>query len=480
MSTDRAPALTGSLGVGSIVFMVVAAAAPLTAVSGVVPLGILLGDGAAFPATFVICCVVLLLFAVGYSAMSRHVPQAGAFYTYVQEALGRTAGQGAAYLALATYSLVQLAVYGYLGVVADGLVRDYGGPALPWWLWACAAAAAVGVLGYRNIELSGKVLGVLLLGEVGIVLALDAVVTVRGGGPSGLSTAFLRPERIGSGSLGIGIVFAIASYLGFEATAVFRDEARDPERTIPRATYLSLLLIGGFYTLSSWAVVSAWGEAQAVEAAGADPSGMLITTITRCLGTAAGDVAQVLLLSSLFAALLSFHNVLARYGFTLGNSGLLPRVCGGRHERHGSPHAASLLQSASAVVLVAVCAASGLDPVTQVFAWMSGTATLGALLLMGLTCLSVIVFFRRTRLDSRLWQTLLAPGLGLLGLGSCLWLVTVNFPLLIGGSTALAVTIGAVPPVFFAIGALLSVVRSRRTEATAAAQPVPVPEAEAV
>jgi hypothetical protein len=103
---------------------------------------------------------------------------------------------------------------------------------------------------------------------------------------------------------------------------------------------------------------------------------------------------------------------------------------------------------------------------------------------MGLTCLSVIVFFRRTRLDSRLWQTLLAPGLGLLGLGSCLWLVTVNFPLLIGGSTALAVTIGAVPPVFFAIGALLSVVRSRRTEATAATQPVsvpvPVPEAEAV
>jgi amino acid transporter len=477
MSTDRAPALTGSLGVGSIVFMVVAAAAPLTVVSGVVPLGILLGDGAAFPATFVICCVVLLLFAVGYSAMSRHVPQAGAFYAYVQEALGRTAGQGAAYLALTTYSVVQLAIYGYLGAVADGLVRGHGGPALPWWLWAGAAAAVVGVLGYRHIELSGKVLGVLLLGEVGIVLALDAVVTVRGGGPSGLSTALLQPEHIGSGSLGIGIAFAIASYLGFEATAIFRDEARDPQRTIPRATYLALLLIGGFYTLSSWAVVSAWGDEQAVKAAGADPSGMLITTIIRYLGTAAGNVAQVLLLSSLFAALLSFHNVLARYGFALGNSGALPRVCGSRHERHGSPHAASLLQSASAAVLVAVCAAAGLDPVTQIFAWMSGTATLGALLLMGLTCLSVIVFFRRTRLDRRPWQTLIAPGLGLLGLGLCLWLVAANFPLLIGGSTSLAVTIAAAPLVLFAIGALLALVRKQRTEPADAAQPMPVTEA---
>jgi amino acid transporter len=62
-----------------------------------------------------------------------------------------------------------------------------------------------------------------------------------------------------SGSLGTAIMFAIASFIGFEATAVFRDEARDPERTIPRATYLALILIGVFYTLSSWAVVSAWG-----------------------------------------------------------------------------------------------------------------------------------------------------------------------------------------------------------------------------
>lgn len=132
------------------------------------------------------------------------------------------------------------------------------------------------------------------------------------------------------------------------------------------------------------------------------------------------------------------------------------------------------------MILVAVCAAAGLDPVTQVFAWMSGTATLGALLLMGLTCLSVIVFFRRTRLDRRPWQTLLAPGLGLLGLCLCLWLVATNFPLLIGGSTALAVTIGALPPTLFAIGAVLALVRSRRTEPATSAQPVPMPVNEAV
>lgn len=473
-STDRAaPALTGSLGTGSIVFMVVAAAAPLTVVSGTVPLGIALGDGAAFPATFVICCAVLMLFAVGYSAMTPHVPQAGAFYSYVRHGLGRANGRGAAYLALVTYTAVQLAVYGYMGAVAADLVRHYGGPALPWWLWSGVALAGVGVLGYRHIDLSGKVLGVLLLCEVGIVLALDAVV-VADGGPSGPSTAFLKPEQIGSGSLGLGLVFAIASYLGFEATAIFRDEARDPDRTIPRATYLSLLLIGGFYTLSSWALVSAWGDDQAVQAAGSVPGGMLLTTIERDLGGTAADVAQVLLLTSLFAAALSFHNVLARYGFSLGTSGALPRLFGSRHARHGSPHLASLLQSACAAVLVAVCVAAGMDPVAQVFAWLAGTATLGILLLMSLTCLAVIVHFRRTRQDRRIWHTLAAPGLGLLGLVGCLVLAVANFPLLIGGSTALATVLGLMPLAAFAAGVLLS--RRERPSTRGASTTSPVPE----
>ncbi|NKQ52724.1 APC family permease [Amycolatopsis sp. K13G38] len=458
MDTSAPRTLSGSLGVGSIVFMVVAAAAPLTVVAGSVPLGVALGDGPAFPATFVICCAVLLLFAVGFCAMSRHVPDAGAFYAYIQRGLGRRTGLGAAFLALVTYTAVQLAVFGYLGATLDALVQHYGGPALPWWLYALVVLTVVGVLGYRHIELSSKVLGVLLLCEVGIVLIFDAVVTARGGGGTGLSTALLRPSQVTSGSLGIGIMFAIASFIGFEATAIFRDEARDPNRTIPRATYTALLLIAGFYTLSSWAVVSAWGDAGAVAQAGADPGGMLITTIGNYLGTAGADIAQVLLVTSLFAAALSFHNVIARYGFSLGNSGALPAACGRSHPRHGSPHVSSVLQVCSALVLLVVFAAAGMDPVTQVFSWMAGTATLGVLALMTLTCLAVLVFFRRATVDRRVWHTLLAPALGLAGLGTCLTLTVLNFPTLIGGSFGLAAVIGAVLVGSFLAGVVLSTV----------------------
>ncbi|WP_281689384.1 APC family permease [Pseudonocardia thermophila] len=468
--TDRRR-LAGSLGVGSIVFMVVAAAAPLTVVAGTVPLGIGAGNGPAFPTTFALCSAILLLFAVGFCAMSRHVPQAGAFYAYVERGLGRPPGLGAAFLALVTYTTVQLAVYGYIGAVLAELVQHWGGPALPWWLCAIVVVAIVGTLGYRHIELSGRVLGVLLIAEVAIVLVMDAVVVATGGGSvEGLSTAFLHPGEVFSGGLGIALMFAIASFIGFEATAVFRDEARDPLRTVPRATYTALLVIGAFYTLSSWAVVSAWGDAAAVEQASADPGTMLITTITKVLGTAAGDIAEVLLVTSMFAAILSFHNVLARYFFALGNSGALPEACGRSHPRHTSPHIASLTQTGTALVLIAVFALAGMDPVTQVFAWMAGTATLGVLALMALTCAAVIVFFRRTRVDTRPWHTLAAPLAGLAGLLVCLWLTISNFPTLIGGSPTLATAIGAVLVAAFVIGA----VWSRRTAPSAG----PVPAAE--
>src|SRR3954452_15429489 len=86
--------LRGTLGVASIVFMVVAAAAPLGVIGGVVPLGLASGNGAGFPATFIVSTVVLLLFAVGFTAMTPFVDDAGAFFSYVRQALGFPAGIG--------------------------------------------------------------------------------------------------------------------------------------------------------------------------------------------------------------------------------------------------------------------------------------------------------------------------------------------------------------------------------------------------
>jgi amino acid transporter len=450
--------LTGRLSTTAVVFMVVAAAAPLSVVASTVPLGIAAGNGAAYPATYVVCVVPLLLFAIGLTAMARHVPHAGGFYTFIAHGMGRHSGLGAGYLALLSYTALQGAVYAYFGAVVKGFVSSHGGPDVPWYLYALAAMAAVGALGYRRIELSGKVLGALLICEVGIVLILDAAI-IRRGGAEGFSTAALAPSAFATGAPGIALIFAITGYIGFEATIVFRDEVRDPDRTIPRATYTALLLIGGFYTLTSWAIVSAWGDTHAVQMATDNAQGMITSTASRYLGPAAGDLTQIFLITSIFAALLSLHNVLTRYVFAMGATDALPSRCGRTHRTHASPHVASLTQTASAAVLVAVSAAAGLDPVTEVFACMAGVSSVGVLALLTLTSAAVVVYFRRVDRARRRWHTVLAPSLGLLGLAVLLAMTAANLPLLVGGSDMLAGIIDTLLVGTFLGGIALAAVR---------------------
>lgn len=423
--------LKGSLGVTAIVFMVVAAASPLTVVGGAAPLGILLGNGVGFPSMYVVSAVILLLFAVGLSAMTRHVPKPGAFFTFVGYGLGKPAGLASAFLALLTYTTIQVSVYGYIGYLLSVTFAGLGAPEIPWYLYSLASIAVVGLLGYRHIDLSSKVLGVLLVAEVGIVLVLAGAVIVTGGA-DGLSAEPFVPEQVFSGSPGVGLMFAIAAFIGFEATAIFRDEAKDPSRTIPRATYIAVIGIGLFYTLASWALVMAWGPDDVLAVAGEDPGAMILRTTLLYLGPVGELVINVLLITSMFACVLSFHNVITRYQHTMSNAGVLPGRLGGVHPKHLSPHTSSLVQSATAAILIVVFAVLGLDPVLQVFTWFAGVATLAIAILMAVTSLAVIVYFVRTKQDRRVWNTVVAPGLGFIGLVGSAVVIVVYFPMLVG------------------------------------------------
>ncbi len=448
--------LSGHLGTGSVVFMVIAAAAPLTVIAGNVPLSVGLGNGAGAPVGFLIAAAVLLLFAVGFVNMTPHVREAGAFFSYVTEGLGARLGMGIAVVALIAYTAIQLGVYGFMGWAVDDLVQSYGGPDIPWPVYALVTIAVVAVLGYRHIELSAKVLGVALVLEVSIVLALDLVIFARGGA-DGLNVESFTPSAITSGSLGVPVLFALTGFIGFEATAVFRDEARDPERTIPRATYLAVLIIGGFYALSCWALVLAAGVGDVVDVANATLAGesnMLLDTTQEYLGTLGKDLVNLLLISSLFACVLSFHNVIARYQYVLARKGLLPAPLGRVHGAQHSPAVSSVVQTVTALLLLGAFALLRLDPLVGVFGSMAGVATVGMVILMLTTSVAVIAFFSRhpelTR--GRSWQTRIAPVLACVGLLGSLWLVLSNFTLVTGGSVAVSTVLALVPVVGLLVG----------------------------
>ncbi|WP_300396815.1 APC family permease [Henriciella sp.] len=424
-SESHGHALKRTLGTWSIIFMVLAAAAPLTAATGVLPLSILFSANSAAPFYFLVTVAMLALFSVGYTAMSRTVENAGAFYAYIEAGLGRTVGNAAAMLALGAYSLTVLALTAYAGPFASQLAATFTAwDNSPWWLWSLICWAVLMFLGYRDIELSSKVLSVLLVLEVGVVGILGLAILVQGGA-NGISLSPLSPvQAFDHGSPATGIMWAALCFIGFEATAVFRQEARDPERTIPRATYFSILLIGCLYAFTALAVVLGVGAEDVVETIGSDPTGVLFALASEYVGTWFADVINVLLMGSIFACALSFHNVVNRYQLTMSQGGLLPQHVGQIHHRHRVPSAASGVLSGVVLTALAVVVFLDLDPVTEVFAPLVGILGFAVITLMSLASLSAVFYLRRKQNGTSIFTSTIAP---IVALGALVWVLFLSF-----------------------------------------------------
>lgn len=425
-----------ALGVAGIVFLVLAAVAPLTGTIVVAGLAIALGNGGGTPMSFLIVAVVLLLFAVGYAQMSKQLVNAGGFYAFVVKGLGRPGGLVAGLIATLGYNFFVVGTIGTSGFFMQIVIADLTGFNLHWYVWGLASIVVSFLMGRRGIDFSSKILGVALVLEVLMLVVFNVSVLVQ----TGYDVAAFSPSAVFAGSLPIGLLLAATGFLGFEATALFGEEARDPQKTIPRATYAAIILIGVILAWTTWSVVSATGVAQAQDEALAHLEGgdLIFALAQQYLGGPAVVLMQVLLLVSLFAAMLAFHNAATRYLFALGRARILPSALA-RTRENGAPQFAGIVQAGFAAVVALCFALAGVDPITSLVPAMLGFGTLSLIVLQGLAALSVIVAFRRQR-DPRFIATFIAPGIGFIGLLCIAVLAFLNFDI-VAGSDALAVNL---------------------------------------
>ncbi|MDQ7251256.1 APC family permease [Dongia sedimenti] len=452
-----------ALGVAAITFFVVSAAAPLTAVAGGYPIAMLFGNGSGVPAAVVLTTLLLLIFSVGYTTMARHISNAGSFFAFTARGLGGVAGGGAAYIAVLAYNAMQIGLYGLFGAVTAQVLSGLPGigpvvAGIPWWGWALLGMALVGAFGYLKIDLSARVLAVLVCVEYIIVLILDFAI-IGAGGDSGNSMVSFTPEAFFQGSPTIGLLLCFAAFMGFEATTIYSEEARDSGRTVPRATYLSVLIIGIFYAVTTWCMVNGEGADKVLPTLQGlpDPAAFMFILSERYIGAWHSQIMGLLLISSVFAALLAFHNAAARYFYVLGREGLLPAHLGQTHDAHQSPHLGSLLQTVLAFIVLGIFIVTGQDPFLAVFAWLTNLATLSVITLMALVSFAVIAFFRkRPELSPSGFKTFLAPLVAGVLLAIIAILVVKNFPILTGANDAIAYGLVALVPIAGLLGAVVA------------------------
>jgi amino acid transporter len=426
----------GRLGVTAIAFFVVAAVAPMAAIVGGAPF-VFASNGAAAPATFVLAGLLFAVFSVGYVTMSRHITNAGGFVAYVAAGLGTRAATAAAGLAILTYVSLQCALWGQYGVFAQATIEDKLGIDLPSAVWLFLTLGLVTALAYRGVDVSLRTLGFLLTLEIAALVILDVAI-VGGGGASGASFAGFAPSRVFGPGLGIAFLFCVSTFTGFEATVVFSEEARNPRRTIPRAAYLSIAFIGGFYALTTWALSTSVGVDRVGSVAANDPAGFVFAIADAEVGSWLSSALEVLVVTSFIAMLIGFHNMFARYVFALGRAGALPAPLGVANAKTGSPGRAALTIGVTEATIVAAFLIAGADPITVLFSWLLSLGTVTLIVVLTLTCAAIIAFFVRTKLDTRPLPTKVAPAVAMAGFAVAGWLAVANYTTLLGGQGGVA------------------------------------------
>jgi amino acid transporter len=361
----------GKLGVAAIVFYVISASAALVGMTGAVPVAMLLGNGAAVPGTYLLAGLVLLLFSVGYTAMSHKVTNAGAFFAYVGKGLGSKFGVSAALISLVAYITIQLAVYAFLGALLSGQLSALG-IAIPWYVLTGIALVLTTLLSSLQVDVGAKILGVFIVLEI-LALLITSAAILFAGGPEGWNLgASFSPESIFVGGVtgfaGIALAFAFASFVGFEATAIYGEESVNPKKTVRRATYWAISIITGIFTLTSFAMVTGMGASQIPDQVVnrsqidgmplADPAAVLFSLASEYVGPWMASTMNILVILSLFAGLLALQNSLSRYFFALGRGGVFPEQFA-QTNKFGAPQNGVIVTSTISIIVIALSVVAG-------------------------------------------------------------------------------------------------------------------------
>src|SRR2546429_450465 len=321
------------------------------------------------------------------------------------------------------------------------------------WPWlALFMVVVISLVTYFDIRISARILGFFLIGEILFLLIFDLFMVGRG---LTTSTAFtfeaLNPIKafqgfpaagaLAAGIPAIGLFFAFWSWVGFEMAPNYGEESKDPKRIVPMAMYISVIGLGLFYILTSWAPFAGYATLNdAITAAQTNAGQFYLGPAQQYIALGVDQALSILIITGSFACGMAFHNTACRYFYSLGRERVLPAALGSTHPRYKSPHIASITQTVVAAVIVILFAIfAGRDnPSQQAYVDLYGLmAIMGVIIILAVQALvSVAIlryFLQHHSSDVNWWSTILAPIISFLGQAFVLYLLFTNIDFVSGG-----------------------------------------------
>lgn len=287
-----------------------------------------LNAGTAAPLAFVWALFATLPTAFSYIMLSREYPTSGSAADWAEKGFSKKVGVWAGWMVF-LYYLTNFIIQPVTMAVFAGNLFQLVHISPNFFTFAFATLVCLGsgaYFVYRGISISSKgALGFLIIETVVVTALCLSVLYFASKNGATLSFHDFRVSASPTGSSGVfrAMVFAILAFCGFDVVSTLSEEVREPEKTIPRATLLSLVVYAGIIILGIWALTygGTREELQKIAAGGAMP----ISEVARKVWGSGGLLIPITGLSATFGLTIATAIGASRILFSMARGGLAPR-----------------------------------------------------------------------------------------------------------------------------------------------------------
>ncbi len=332
--------------------------------------------------------VMLLFVAMNLNQFARRSTTSGSMYAYVCRGLGLKAGAIGGWALIWAYLGISIAGATGFSIFADKLLQMMGISAPTILLFAVCCGISW-FCAWKNVQLSA-VLMLLLEGiSMAFITLLCFIVLFQH--HFAFDTAQFDVGALPWSSVGLGVVVAIFSLVGFECATAFGDEARNPLKNIPRAVMWSLVIAGIFFVFVTYVMVmgvrgfsTPLDQLDAPLNTLAELAGVKVLQIPLSLGA----------MVSFFALNLSCINAGGRVIYAMGRHGLFHAATADSHSVNATPHVAVTVMALLAFFIPTAMIAGHVAPL-DAFNYVGTCAAFGFVVAYALVTVAAPAYLKR-------------------------------------------------------------------------------------
>ncbi|ARM75208.1 APC family permease [Acidianus manzaensis] len=290
------------------------------------------------PLSYLIGIVAVLAWINVPYQFSKKIGNAGGFYDFASQGLGKKYGIYTGYIYLFSYfNVITNSIVFVGGVFIPSMLTEFFNVSLPSWIWIPILIVFLGLitlLAYKGIRPSLRYSLVTSVIEISLLIIMSIILIIKAG-PRNSLEPFTPTPAGGWAPVFEGMILAVFSMSGSSGAVYLAEETKNPLKDVKKAVLISFLITGVVFVLTSYAMVISWGISNMSSFAPSGVPGLILAD--KYIGVPFLIILLIFMLNSFFAGSLAPLNSSARLLYALGRDKVAPEAFSNIHEKYSTP-----------------------------------------------------------------------------------------------------------------------------------------------